>query len=221
MDKLRNNQLLQILVGIAGISIVILIHEFGHFLFCKFFGVSTSVFSIGLGPRLTGIMIGSTDFRISLIPLGGYVAMDASHLKIVSYIAVLLIFSAGILFNIVTGYLALTYVRSKNRESLAESTSHLTNFFASHQGFVGPLALIKLIGSSTLLGFSYFLCIFALLSINVALFNLIPLPFFDGGQIFAITIERLLGPSYIVIAQIIILIIMLFLVATIRRRSRS
>ncbi len=57
------------------IGIMILIHELGHFLVARFFGVRVDAFSFGFGPRLFGFRKGETDFRVSAIPFGGYVRM--------------------------------------------------------------------------------------------------------------------------------------------------
>ncbi len=60
---------------VVGLGFLIFIHEAGHFLVAKFFGVRVLVFSFGFGKRLLGFRHGGTDYRISLIPLGGYVRM--------------------------------------------------------------------------------------------------------------------------------------------------
>jgi regulator of sigma E protease len=57
------------------LGVMILIHEFGHFAAAKYFGVRVLTFSLGFGPRLFGIKRGDTDYRISALPLGGYVKM--------------------------------------------------------------------------------------------------------------------------------------------------
>lgn len=57
------------------LGILIFFHELGHFLIARFFGVGVEKFSLGFGPRLFGKTIGITDYRISAIPLGGYVKM--------------------------------------------------------------------------------------------------------------------------------------------------
>src|SRR5208282_484890 len=76
-------QLLSILHTIFVMGIVlgfmILIHEFGHFAVAKYFGVRVKVFSIGFGKRLLGFTKGETDYRISAIPLGGYVKMSGEN----------------------------------------------------------------------------------------------------------------------------------------------
>jgi regulator of sigma E protease len=57
------------------LGVLIFFHEFGHFLLARLFGVGVEKFSLGFGPRLIGKKIGRTDYRISAIPLGGYVKM--------------------------------------------------------------------------------------------------------------------------------------------------
>ena len=57
------------------LGILIFFHELGHFLVARFFGVGVEKFSLGFGPRLFGKKIGLTDYRVSVIPLGGFVKM--------------------------------------------------------------------------------------------------------------------------------------------------
>ena len=57
------------------LGVLIFFHEFGHFLIARLFGVGVEKFSLGFGPRLIGKKIGITDYRLSAIPLGGYVKM--------------------------------------------------------------------------------------------------------------------------------------------------
>jgi len=61
------------------LGFMILIHEFGHYAAAKYFGVRVEVFSIGFGKRLLGFTKGETDYRISAIPLGGYVKMSGEN----------------------------------------------------------------------------------------------------------------------------------------------
>ena len=64
-----------ILSFIIVLGVLIFFHEFGHFLIARLFGVGVEKFSLGFGPRLIGRKVGITDYRISAIPLGGYVKM--------------------------------------------------------------------------------------------------------------------------------------------------
>lgn len=61
------------------LGIMVLVHEFGHFIVAKLFGVRVEVFSIGFGKRLCGFRRGDTDYRLSLLPLGGYVKMTGEN----------------------------------------------------------------------------------------------------------------------------------------------
>src|SRR5580698_7702233 len=68
------------IVGVAfGLGLMVLVHEWGHFLVARAFGVRVEVFSIGFGPRLWGVKRGATDYRISALPLGGYVRMAGDN----------------------------------------------------------------------------------------------------------------------------------------------
>jgi regulator of sigma E protease len=60
---------------IVVLGVLIFFHELGHFLVARLFGVGVEKFSLGFGPRLFGKKIGITDYRLSAIPLGGYVKM--------------------------------------------------------------------------------------------------------------------------------------------------
>jgi regulator of sigma E protease len=71
------------LIAVLAVAVVlgfmILIHEFGHYAVAKLLGVRVEVFSIGFGKRLLGFRRGDTDYRISAIPLGGYVKMSGEN----------------------------------------------------------------------------------------------------------------------------------------------
>src|SRR5688572_30602895 len=68
--------LLFILAVIFVLGVAINIHEFGHFIVAKLFGMRVEAYSFfGLGPRIWGFKKGHTDYRISAIPLGAYVTL--------------------------------------------------------------------------------------------------------------------------------------------------
>jgi regulator of sigma E protease len=60
---------------IVVLGVLIFFHELGHFLVARLFGVGVERFSLGFGPRIFGKQVGITDYRVSAIPLGGYVKM--------------------------------------------------------------------------------------------------------------------------------------------------
>ncbi|MDR3763649.1 MAG: RIP metalloprotease RseP [Acidobacteriota bacterium] len=123
------------LIGaILVLGVMILIHEFGHFAAAKLLGVRVEVFSIGFGKRLFGFRRGETDYRISALPLGGYVKMtgvnavempeersdsdpndDAEFLQHPRWQR-LIIALAGPAMNLVMAVLLLTVVYAYNHE---------------------------------------------------------------------------------------------------------
>jgi regulator of sigma E protease len=74
---------MQVLISLAAVALVlgvlVFVHEFGHYAVAKLCGVRVEVFSLGFGKRLWGFRRGDTDYRISLLPLGGYVKMAGEN----------------------------------------------------------------------------------------------------------------------------------------------
>lgn len=67
--------MITVLAFIAVIGVLIFFHELGHFIVARLCGVGVKTFSLGFGPKLLAKRIGITEYRISAIPLGGYVKM--------------------------------------------------------------------------------------------------------------------------------------------------
>lgn len=99
-----------VLLVILGIGLLIFIHELGHFLVAKWNKVRVEAFSLGFGPVVWGFRRGDTHYRLSLIPLGGYVKMagempgdeaadDPGALNRKSVGARAAIYSAGVIMN--------------------------------------------------------------------------------------------------------------------------
>jgi len=64
-----------IIAFIIVFGVLVFVHEFGHFFMAKLFGVRVEVFSFGYGKRIWGVKKGETDYRISIVPMGGYVKL--------------------------------------------------------------------------------------------------------------------------------------------------
>jgi regulator of sigma E protease len=109
---------MSILFAIIALGALIFIHELGHFLLAKSFGVGVEKFSLGFGPKIFGKKVGETEYLLSALPLGGYVKMvgegddaeiteeqrqhsfaDKSPLKRIAIVA------AGPVFNLLFAYL--------------------------------------------------------------------------------------------------------------------
>jgi len=193
------------IVGLVSVNFVVLIHELGHFLTANLFGIATPVFSIGFGPQLIGRQIGQTLFQIAALPLGGYVSIDHIALDQRSYLVNLAILSAGVLCNFLLSYGIIWYLTScihcttqekiQARLGRFRMKERLIQFLEQegYTGTVGPIGIIGMLGKSILVSPRIFLLVLALLSFNIGLFNLLPLPFLDGGQIVVLTFERLFG----------------------------
>lgn len=107
-----------ILISILVLSFLIFFHELGHFLAARFFGVKVEVFSIGFGKAFFKKVYKDTEYRLSYIPLGGYVKMkgqDDTDPKKIDYSSDsyatqapwkrIIILSAGSFFNILLAFL--------------------------------------------------------------------------------------------------------------------
>ncbi len=106
------------LLTVFGIGFVIFFHELGHFMAARAMGVRVEAFSIGFGPRLFGFRRGTTDWKICLIPLGGFVKMAGEtagpnrtgapdEFASKSVAARSLVISAGVIMNVVFALIAL------------------------------------------------------------------------------------------------------------------
>lgn len=65
--------LVNVLLTVLAVSLLILVHELGHFIAAKLVGMRVEVFSIGFWKKLLAVRVGETEYRLSLVPLGGYV----------------------------------------------------------------------------------------------------------------------------------------------------
>jgi regulator of sigma E protease len=72
--------LFQIIATIFGIGILVFIHELGHFIMAKKFGIRVELFAFGFGPELVGFTYGETRYSICAIPLGGMVKMPGESI---------------------------------------------------------------------------------------------------------------------------------------------
>ena len=79
MGIFQNPTVLGVLAFIFILGAAVTLHEFGHYLVAKLLKIRVETFSFGFGPRLFGRKIGTTDYRISLIPLGGYVKLGGDE----------------------------------------------------------------------------------------------------------------------------------------------
>ena len=111
---------MSIIVSMLVFGVVIMIHEFGHFIMAKASGIKVNEFSIGMGPQLYGKTVGDTEYSIRALPIGGFVAMEGedeesdaegsfSSVPVQSRIGVVV---AGAVMNMILGFIVLFYLTS-------------------------------------------------------------------------------------------------------------
>lgn len=301
---------MSVIVAILVFSVIILVHELGHFLMARRVGIEVEEFSIGFGPKLVGFRGAETQFSIRLIPMGGYVKMlgeegedeDSVHDNPASYqnksplqrmaviaagpvmnfVLALLIFiiiygAIGVTINeprigaLVSGYPAEAagleagdeilsidsqkmslwidiqkYIQSNQNNSLeftvrrrqevlnievtprrgetypevgiVPPTGRLSILASIREGFVqtytltmavwnslvgiitrriptedltGPIGIVYFVGQAARAGLVNVLTLAALISVNLGLFNLLPIPALDGSKLVFLGVEMI------------------------------
>ncbi|MEK7611815.1 MAG: RIP metalloprotease RseP [Patescibacteria group bacterium] len=305
---------MSIIFLILGISALILIHELGHFIAAKSFGILVEEFGIGFPPRLIGKRFGETTYSINLLPFGGFVKIygerpeleqgsvppERSFARLAVWRRAIII-GAGIVMNFIIGWILIstvffsgipnavvvTGVAENSPASLVgltagdrilgfETTSLFIEFVGEHRGqeiafsiqrsgeeiplkviprsvvpegegalgvsladtgvermpffdsigegfmasfrimkdvfgaiarflislfsgtpsgenFVGPVGIFQVAQQGADLGIVYFFQLLALISLNLAILNLLPIPALDGGRLLFLIVEAVKG----------------------------
>lgn len=196
------------LVTLFLLSLVILIHELGHFIFASKVKLPIQIFSIGFGPKLFSFKYKETEYRISLIPLGGYVLPDIEdeagffniplYKRIIMTIGgpianiILTIFCFSIICIMKYGFdSSILFIKPIQQTFLlmAGMTTSLLELFTGNGQLSGIIGIVSqggdFIGSSIYNG----LALVALISMNLAIINLIPIPILDGGKLLLYLLE--------------------------------
>ncbi len=183
------------IIAILGIGFIITFHELGHFLACKLFDIATPIFSIGFGPALASIKLGATTFQLSMLPLGGYVAIDPEQLNAAALPIKLTIVLAGVVFNFLLSFIIIMIIRMRNRQPIVQ-ISNEEAAISTQRTVVGPVGMVKILQNNFITNPTLFFLNLAQISTSIGFFNLLPLPILDGGKIATYLIEALGSDSF-------------------------
>lgn len=198
------------LIVIAIIGLIIFIHELGHFIAARKAGLPVSVFSIGFGRKLWSIKKGETEFRVSWIPIGGYVLLGVEDEKEFFKLPVkkrLLFSMGGPAANFIlayAGFMLIDLLQSTDvwwqlpLHAFNQSiTATLTILHAIPMIFTSPGKLTGVVGivsqgaqlveNSGLKTMMFTIMI----SLNLMVFNLLPIPGLDGGKLLLALLEKI------------------------------
>ena len=199
-----------IITAIIFFSMVI-IHEMAHMISADIFGVKTSEFSVGMGPRIMSKEIDGTKYSIKLFPMGGSCEMKMEEVDKLPFWQQATILLAGCASNILLGIvlLLLALVSCKGLiggiltmpRGIAAIFSLMGSAIDSIKemglrdigGPVKALTTVKEIATGVSHPTAAVLFLNAMLSFGMGLFNLLPVPPLDGGEVAYRIIRKLTG----------------------------
>ena len=195
------------------ISLIILVHEGGHLLGARLCRIPVRTFSIGFGPRLAGFTRKGVDYRLSLIPLGGYIEPAVSTEEELYAIPLgrRLIFTlGGVAANIIFAILMLFLYRMLSQDISITSALLLAgenafsfmllivrsipSLFTNSNELAGIIGVVRQGGTFMAGNFHQVFSFAGLLSLNLAVINLLPLPVLDGGKALFYVLEKIAPP---------------------------
>lgn len=227
------NIIITIIAVIVFFIVLIVPHEFGHFITAKILGVKVNEFAFGMGPAILQKQGEETLYSVRIFPIGGYCALEGENEDTGDPRAFnskpgwvkIIILSAGVIMNVVTAFLImfflLVFVRLTNMDSLPEdmgvlqviaqsvldgaatvgkmgllivdSLKQLFTGGASMDDLSGPVGIVTAVNESASQGITYYLVFTAIMCVNLAVINILPLPALDGGRILFVIIRKVTG----------------------------
>jgi len=207
------------IMSISILSLLLIFHELGHLAMAKSSDMLVEEFAIGLGPKVFSRKFGETLYSIRMIPLGGFnqiSGMDkgdesgARSFQSKSYLSRVLVIASGSAMNFIAAiaFLFLSNIMSdvsflKSVLGAIQQFLFFINMIISNvvQMFIGkatadatgPLGMINVTSQVMVMGPIVLLKFMGILSVNLGIFNLLPIPCLDGGQIVMLVIEAVRG----------------------------
>ena len=198
---------MSVIIFLIILSVLVVAHEAGHFFAAKRVGVEVQEFGLGFPPRIKKLFHWrGTDFSLNWLLFGGFVRMKEEGER-----NIFVLFS-GVLANFLLAWLLFSIVLILGVESqdgfiqrgllgrvwhVVLTTGKLTWFTLTaviHLNVaevVGPVGLVGIVGQVASSGLVYLLYFTAIISINLGIINLVPLPALDGGRILIVLIEKM------------------------------
>ena len=189
---------------------LILIHELGHFLMARWMRIPVARFSVGFGPKLWMFRRRDTEYWLSVIPIGGYVLLKIKdeaelfripvHKRIVftlggpvaNIVLVLLLF--GLLNTVVSGFSFIGIALEPFSQTWGQACQILgaiPRLFSHPDELSGVVGIVAqgggFVGTDPLKAVSFSI----LLSLNFAVFNLLPISPLDGGKLILYLLEKI------------------------------
>ena len=192
------------------ISFLIFIHELGHFIAAKLSNIPVEIFSIGFGRKLWSIQIGQTEYRISALPIAGYVLpklKDFDDFFLIDSRKRIIFALGGPLANIIMAILCLGFLNALTTDfsfynilifpfvQITTITSQflhaLPSLLSSPDKLSGVIGIVATGGQMVAGDFLNILNLAIMLNINLAIFNMLPILPLDGGKILFCMLEKI------------------------------
>jgi regulator of sigma E protease len=196
------------IVTLLLIGFVIFFHELGHFLAARLAGIPIQVFSIGFGPKVWAMKRGATEYRISLIPLGGYVLPEVlDETEFFNYpVTKRMIMSAGgplasiilpivcfVMINLIVSPFSFNNILIQpvyqTISVLYQMILAIPSAFSHTENLSGVIGIVATGGDFIGINNLKALQFTALMSLNLAVLNLLSVPALDGGKILLYLLE--------------------------------
>ncbi|HAX73689.1 MAG TPA: peptidase M50 [Firmicutes bacterium] len=189
-----------IYIAIAYISIFI--HELGHYLSAFLLGIKAETVTTGMGFNLIKIKSKHTAFIFKIFPGGGMTTFREKDLEHISAIKSLIILASGVFLNYLTAGLAMSlYLKTTILQGFEQLNLITIKFLTQLVQLLNIKTMLfpegtitdsvqQIADNSSTTTFILFLFIF--MNLILFIFNLLPIPFFDGGQIISIIFDPLL-----------------------------